>query len=97
MINYAKLAVKIAKEQGMYLVLDADALWMVGQDLGLIRGYRRAVLTPNVMEFKRLSESVVCTHYLRSSRTHKLTITAELRRSTPASRLKSAQCTSRAL
>ncbi|KAI0352411.1 Ribokinase-like protein [Trametes cingulata] len=58
MINYAKLAVQIAKEQGMYLVLDADALWMVGQDLALIRGYRRAVLTPNVMEFKRLSENV---------------------------------------
>ncbi|KAI0642208.1 Ribokinase-like protein [Trametes meyenii] len=58
MINYAKLAVRIAKEQGMYVVLDADALWMIGQDLALIRGYRRAVLTPNVMEFKRLSENV---------------------------------------
>ncbi|EIW58577.1 Ribokinase-like protein [Trametes versicolor FP-101664 SS1] len=58
MIKYAKLAVTIAKEQGMYVVLDADALWMIGQDLALIRGYRRAVLTPNVMEFKRLSENV---------------------------------------
>ncbi|KAI0738456.1 Ribokinase-like protein [Daedaleopsis nitida] len=58
MINFAKLAVNIAKEQSMYLVLDADALWMIGQDLSLIKGYRRAVLTPNVMEFKRLSENV---------------------------------------
>ncbi|KAI0730797.1 Ribokinase-like protein [Earliella scabrosa] len=58
MINFAKLAVNIAKEQGMYLVLDADALWMIGQDLALVNGYRRAVLTPNVMEFKRLSENV---------------------------------------
>ena len=59
MINFAKLAVSIAKEQSMYLVLDADALWMIGQDLSLIKGYRRAVLTPNVMEFKRLSENIV--------------------------------------
>lgn len=65
MIKYAKLAVTIAKEQGMYVVLDADALWMIGQDLALIRGYRRAVLTPNVMEFKRLSENVVRTHFVR--------------------------------
>lgn len=64
MIKYAKLAVTIAKEQGMYVVLDADALWMIGQDLALIRGYRRAVLTPNVMEFKRLSENVVRTRRL---------------------------------
>ena len=59
MINFAKLAVNIAKEQGMYLVLDADALWMIGHDLALVNGYRRAVPTPNVMEFKRLSENVV--------------------------------------
>jgi len=31
---------------------------MVCQDLDLIRGYRRAVVTPNVVEFKRLSEAV---------------------------------------
>ena len=59
MQNFAKLAVNIAKEQKMYLVLDADALWMVGKDLSIIRGYNKAVLTPNVMEFKRLSEAVV--------------------------------------
>ncbi|KAH9951146.1 Ribokinase-like protein [Amylocystis lapponica] len=58
MQRFAKLALTIAKEQAMFIVLDADALWMVGQDLSLVRGYRRAVLTPNVVEFKRLSESV---------------------------------------
>jgi ATP-dependent NAD(P)H-hydrate dehydratase len=42
----------------MFLVLDADALYMVGQDLSLIKGYRRAVVTPNVVEFKRLSEQL---------------------------------------
>jgi ATP-dependent NAD(P)H-hydrate dehydratase len=41
----------------MFVVLDADALYMVGQELSLVKGYRRVVLTPNVVEFKRLSES----------------------------------------
>ncbi|KAH9967268.1 Ribokinase-like protein [Russula dissimulans] len=56
MQTFARLALDIAKEQGMFLVLDADSLFMVGRQLDLIRGYRRVVLTPNVVEFKRLSE-----------------------------------------
>ncbi|KAL4072797.1 Ribokinase-like protein [Scleroderma yunnanense] len=58
MQNYAKIALGLARDRAMFLVLDADALWTVGQDLSLIRGYRRAVLTPNVVEFKRLSEQI---------------------------------------
>lgn len=59
MQTFARVALEAAKEQGMFLVLDADALYMVGRQLDLIKGYRRAVLTPNVVEFKRLSEQVV--------------------------------------
>ena len=59
MLKFAHLALDIAKEQGMFLVIDADGLYMVGHHLNTIRGYRRAVLTPNVVEFKRLSEQVV--------------------------------------
>jgi ATP-dependent NAD(P)H-hydrate dehydratase len=55
---YAKIAVSMAKERGMYIVLDADGLYMIGEDISVIKGYRRAVLTPNVVEFKRLSEQV---------------------------------------
>jgi len=58
MQTFARVALEAAKEQGMFLVLDADALYMVGHQLDLIKGYRRAVLTPNVVEFKRLSEQV---------------------------------------
>lgn len=58
MESFAKLALSLARKQGMFLVLDADALWMIGKDLSLIRGYRRAVVTPNVVEFKRLIEQV---------------------------------------
>ena len=59
MQNFARLALDIAKEQGMFLVIDADGLYTVGNHLNSIRGYRRAVLTPNVVEFKRLSGEVV--------------------------------------
>lgn len=59
MISHAKVALNIAKENGMYIVLDADALWMLGRDPGILKGYRRAVITPNVVEFERLSEAVV--------------------------------------
>ncbi|PPQ76253.1 hypothetical protein CVT26_008288 [Gymnopilus dilepis] len=58
MQTYAKLAISIAKERGMFVVIDADALFLVGKDTSIIKGYRRAVLTPNVVEFKRLSEQV---------------------------------------
>lgn len=58
MQEYARIAVGLAREQKMYLVLDADALFLVGKDPSVIRGYERAVLTPNVVEFKRLSEAV---------------------------------------
>ena len=58
MQSFARLALSLARRQGMYLVLDADALWLVGQELSLIKGYRRAVLTPNIVEFKRISEQV---------------------------------------
>ncbi|KAK2463549.1 hypothetical protein APHAL10511_004300 [Amanita phalloides] len=58
MQNFARLALSLARVQGMFLVLDADAIWMIGQDLSLIKGYRRAVLTPNVAEFKRLIEQI---------------------------------------
>lgn len=56
MQNYAKMALNLARSKAMFLVLDADALWLIGQDLSLVKGYRRTVLTPNVVEFKRLSE-----------------------------------------
>ncbi|KIY71897.1 YjeF domain-containing protein [Cylindrobasidium torrendii FP15055 ss-10] len=58
MQTYASTAMQLARERGMYLVIDADALLLVGQDPSLIRGYPKAVLTPNVVEFKRLCEQV---------------------------------------
>lgn len=59
MQNFAQLAINIAKDQAMFIVIDADGLFVVGNHLHLVKGYRGAVLTPNVVEFKRLSEQVV--------------------------------------
>lgn len=58
MESFARMALSLSRSRGMFVVLDADALWMIGKDLSLIKGYRRAVVTPNVVEFKRLSEQV---------------------------------------
>lgn len=66
MQTFARLAVTIAKEQNMYLVIDADGLYMVNNDLSLVRGYEKVVLTPNVVEFKRLSEAAVSTPFVWS-------------------------------
>ncbi|KAM3507004.1 hypothetical protein MY11210_007325 [Beauveria gryllotalpidicola] len=46
--------IRAAKAKGIPIVLDADALRLVQRDLGLIKGYSQAVLTPNVAEFDRL-------------------------------------------
>ena len=49
------LVLRAARERGMPVVLDADALQIVQRDPALVRGYALAVLTPNVVEFKRLA------------------------------------------
>ena len=50
--------IRAARQRGMPLVLDADALALVQHDPALVRGYRLAVLTPNVVEFGRLARAL---------------------------------------
>lgn len=59
MQNAARIAIEYAKKNNMYIVIDADGLFLVGTDPSVIKGYKRAVLTPNVVEFGRLCESMV--------------------------------------
>ncbi|MCJ1278573.1 hypothetical protein MMC21_006390 [Puttea exsequens] len=49
--------IKSARERNTPLVLDADALWLVQNQLDLIYGYKECVLTPNVVEFQRLAKA----------------------------------------
>ncbi|KAL2261706.1 hypothetical protein VTK26DRAFT_3579 [Humicola hyalothermophila] len=50
--------IRAARDRGMPVVLDADALQIVQRDPGLVRGYALAVLTPNVVEFARLTKAL---------------------------------------
>lgn len=43
----------------MPIIIDADGLFMINQDLSLVKGYKKCILTPNLMEFKRLHEKIV--------------------------------------
>ncbi|GAA5866843.1 hypothetical protein JCM8547_003582 [Rhodosporidiobolus lusitaniae] len=54
----ARVALKLARENELYVVLDADGLWLAQNDPSVVNGYKRAVLTPNVVEFQRLAEKL---------------------------------------
>ena len=41
------------------LVVDADGLFLIAQNLTLIRGYTPCILTPNAMEFTRLVDTAI--------------------------------------
>ncbi|CAI6095538.1 unnamed protein product [Clonostachys chloroleuca] len=52
------LVIQAARSKNLPLVLDADALLVVQKDPGLVSGYTQAILTPNVVEFKRLCDAL---------------------------------------
>ncbi|KAJ4461535.1 putative carbohydrate kinase-related domain protein [Paratrimastix pyriformis] len=51
--------VALAREQQLPIILDGDAISLVCRRPELVRGYPRAVLTPNFNEFKRLISHLV--------------------------------------
>lgn len=59
MQEFARQTISLAREQDKYIVLDADGLWLIQQHPEYVRGYDKAVLTPNVVEFQRLREALV--------------------------------------
>lgn len=50
--------IQVAREKKILMVLDADALQLVQKRPELVRGYREAILTPNVVEFGRLWDAL---------------------------------------
>ncbi|RWR96834.1 hypothetical protein CKAN_02623700 [Cinnamomum micranthum f. kanehirae] len=50
---------KLARASSVPLVIDGDGLFLVTNNLDLVRGYPLAVLTPNVNEYKRLIQNVL--------------------------------------
>uniref|UniRef100_A0A8C3W5C5 ATP-dependent (S)-NAD(P)H-hydrate dehydratase n=1 Tax=Catagonus wagneri TaxID=51154 RepID=A0A8C3W5C5_9CETA len=59
LLENAKGILEAAKAGGIPVVIDADGLWLVAQQPALVQGYPKAVLTPNHVEFSRLSEAVL--------------------------------------
>ncbi|KAK9468082.1 Ribokinase-like protein [Lipomyces arxii] len=57
MLEIAKAVIVRAKELQLHIVLDADALFLVQNEPDVIKGYKRAVMTPNIVEFQRLCKA----------------------------------------
>jgi len=49
---------KAVKDAGLPLIIDGDGLNMVCENPELVKGYKLAILTPNVVEFKRLCGAI---------------------------------------
>ncbi len=62
--------IRAARDKGMPLVLDADALLIVQKDPALVRGYGLAVLTPNVVEFARLTKALGVDEQVQAAAEH---------------------------
>ena len=47
-----------ARTASLPLVIDADGLWLVAQNISVVHGYNRCIITPNAAEFDRLMTAV---------------------------------------
>nr|XP_019586635.1 PREDICTED: ATP-dependent (S)-NAD(P)H-hydrate dehydratase isoform X2 [Rhinolophus sinicus] len=59
LLGNVKGILEASKARGVPIVIDADGLWLIAQQLTLIQGYQKAILTPNHVEFSRLSEAAL--------------------------------------
>ncbi|KAL5990993.1 hypothetical protein ACLOJK_011899 [Asimina triloba] len=50
---------KLARQSSTPMVIDGDGLFLVTNNIDLVKGYPLAVLTPNVNEYKRLVQKVL--------------------------------------
>ncbi|KAG0266565.1 hypothetical protein DFQ27_009675 [Actinomortierella ambigua] len=57
MLGVARYTIQEARKLNLPIIIDADGLILIQDNPEVIQGYHRAVLTPNVVEFKRLCES----------------------------------------
>jgi len=56
MLECAKGIIAKAKEKDLPLIIDADGLYLIQNHPEIIKGYHKAILTPNIAEFERLCE-----------------------------------------
>ncbi|KAH3664163.1 hypothetical protein OGAPHI_004877 [Ogataea philodendri] len=58
MLETMKLVIQEIKKRDLPVILDADSLYLVSQDPDIIKGYSKAVITPNPVEFKRIADAL---------------------------------------
>jgi ATP-dependent NAD(P)H-hydrate dehydratase len=58
MLKSLRRIIEEVKVLNIPLILDADALYLVAQDPLVVRGYTKAILTPNVVEFARIAKAL---------------------------------------
>lgn len=58
MLKTLELVILKLKLLKIPIIIDADGLYLISQNPDLIKGYESAILTPNVVEFKRLLDAV---------------------------------------
>lgn len=58
-----------ARTHQLPLVIDGDGLWLITQDPNIIKGYQRAILTPNAIEYSRLCSKLLGTEVKPNSET----------------------------
>ncbi|XP_078402206.1 ATP-dependent (S)-NAD(P)H-hydrate dehydratase isoform X1 [Cetorhinus maximus] len=58
-LENTKVIMEKCKQRGLPIVIDADGLWVIVQEPSVIQGYGKAILTPNVVEFARLYNTVL--------------------------------------
>ncbi|KAK3031191.1 hypothetical protein RJ639_035348, partial [Escallonia herrerae] len=59
LLDCASNIMKHARQSNVPMVIDGDGLFLVTNCLDLVSGYRLAVMTPNVNEYKRLVQKVL--------------------------------------
>ena len=58
-LNIVTIVIKEAIIRNMPIVIDADGLFLITQNISIIKGYKKCILTPNAAEFERLLTSVI--------------------------------------
>lgn len=58
MQSCGRTALTLAREKGIWTVVDADGLWLVSHEPEIVKGWDKVVLTPNVVEFGRLCDKM---------------------------------------
>jgi len=60
MLGRISLILEKVKSFNVPIVIDADGLWHLTTNPNILKGYRKAVVTPNAMEFSRLVKTILC-------------------------------------